>query len=969
MIKSFLLFLLLIITSLAFSQQEASVWYFGSNAGIKFDASGNITALTDGQINTYEGCATIADSYGNLLFYTDGVTVWNRNHQIMSNGSGLMGNWSSSQSATIVPCPGSATLYYVFTLDYEVHPNGFRYSVVDMSLNGGLGDVISNKNVLIYTPSNEKLSIVKHANNTDYWVVTHGWNNNAFYSYLLTSTGLSATPVTSNVGVVTNGTTENVYGCMKISPDGSKIAICNSHIDAEVLDFNTTTGLVSNATVLFTGSGVQNSSFAYGVEFSSDSRLLYITNVGYYSFTPSLLLQYDLSNSSNIIASAQIINNTTNSNGMPTGLQLGPNGRIYSIEFGKSKLAVINSPNTLGLGCSFQMDAVDLDGKVGFYGLPPFISSFFNATFKTQNLCLGSTTQFTIDTSQTVTNASWNFGDGSTSNTIAPSHLYAIPGNYNVTVTATTINGTSVKTKLVTIYDTPIANVLANQTFCSSNSDTYNLAQHNATLLGSQSNGTFGVNYYSTMADLVNHNNALPSTYNLPLGVKTIYAKVYNLSNTNCYSYQSFTITKYLKPTANSVSNTFVCDDATNDGVASFNLGANTVTILGNQSANDFKVSYHSSQSDAASGINSLALMYQNTSNPQTIYIRVENKLSSTCFDASQSFQIGLYKMPTANQPINLYQCDTGNDGTELFDLTSQSNLVLGNQLVSDYNITFHNTQNEANLGLNALGMLQTVLNSKTIYARIENKLSTTCFATTSFQLVIKPKPVIVLDDSYSICQGKNITVVAPTGFTTYSWSTGSHNNSTLITQAGNYSLTVTKDYGTIICDETKNFTVYSSDVATITSIETHDWTDSENDITVYVAGDINDYLYSLDNIHFQESNQFYGLVSGDYTVYVKDKKGCGTVKDEVFLLMYPKFFTPNGDGINDVWKIRFSSSEPNMQIFIYDRYGKMAKTLNGNSSGWNGTLDGELLPSDDYWFVVKRQNGKEYKDHFTMKR
>ena len=956
-------------TSLAFSQQEASVWYFGSNAGIKFDSSGTVTVLTDGQLNTSEGCATIADDNGDLLFYTDGITVWNKNHQIMSNGTGLMGNWSSTQSATIVPFPGSTTLYYIFTLDYEVHSNGFRYSIVDMSLNSGLGDVTSNKNVLIYTPSNEKLSIVKHANGMDYWVVTHGWNNNAFYSYLLTSTGLSTTPITSNVGAITNGTTQNVYGYMKISPDGKKIAICNSHIDAEVLDFSTTTGLVSNATVLFTGSGIQDSGFAYGAEFSPDSQLLYVTNVGLYPLFPRQLIQYDLSNSTTIVATAQVINSVMIPNGFPLGLQLAPNGKIYATEIGYDKLAVINFPNTTGLGCSFQMDAVDLAGRYSLFGLPPFVSSFFNATFKTQNLCLGSITQFTIDTSQTVTSASWDFGDSTTSTTIAPSHQYTTAGNYTVTVTATTASGTSIKTKSITIYESPIANVIANQTVCDATTATYDLSQHNATVLGSQSSSTFGVNYYASTTDLVNHINVLSTTYNLPLGTTTIYAKVYNLSNTNCYANQSFTITKYLKPVANSVANSIVCDDATNDGIASFNLGATTTTVLGTQSTNDFNVSYHSSQSDATNGVNPLSLTYQNTSNPQTIYIRVENKLSNTCFDASQSYQIGLYKMPTANQPTNLYQCDAGNDGMESFDLTLQSSLVLGSQLASDFNITYHNTQNDANLGLNALGMIQSILNAKTIYVRIENKLSTTCFATTSFQLIVKPKPIIVLDDSFTMCEGKNSTVVAPSGFSSYTWSTGSHSNSIVITQAENYSLTVTKDYGTIICDETKNFIVYSSNVATITSIETHDWTDTENDINVYVAGNINDYSYSLDNIHFQDSNQFYGLVSGDYTVYVKDKKGCGTVQDEVFLLMYPKFFTPNGDGFNDVWKIRFSSTEPNMQIFIYDRYGKMVKTLNGNSSGWNGTLEGELLPSDDYWFVVKRQNGKEYKGHFTMKR
>lgn len=955
--KKILLSIILLFTSLAFSQQEASVWYFGFNAGIKFDAAGNVTALIDGQLESLEGCASISDSNGNLLFYTEGITLWNKNHQVMPNGSGLMGNWSTSQSATIVPLPGSSTLYYVFTLDAEAHPNGFRYSIVDMSLNGGLGDVTSTKNVLIYTPSNEKLSVVKHANDTDYWIVTHGFNNNTFYSYLLTATGLSVAPVTSNVGTIINGSVENTWGCMKISPDGSKLAIANGLLNFELMDFNNSTGSVSNAQTLLNYHG------AYGIEFSPDSKILYVSVT---DPSPYKLMQFDLtattiSSSSQTLFSSNLIT--------PIGLQLAPNNKIYVAQLSSYKLGVINNPNVLGVGCNVQMDAIDLAGKICGAGLPPFVSSFFNATFITQNLCLGGTTQFTIDTSQTVTAANWDFGDGTSSSAISASHQYAAAGSYTVTVTATTASGTSTKSRAITIYSVPIANAVANTTTCDLATATYNLAQNNSTLLGSQPTSVFGVLYFGSMTDLVNHTNAVPTLFNLPVGTTTLYAKVYNLRNTDCYAYQSFTITKYLKPVANTVTNTFVCDDATNDGVASFNLGANNATILGSQSASDFTVSYHNSQSDATNGLNPLAVNYTNTSNPKTIYIRVENKLSSTCYDASQSFQIGLYKMPTANQPTNLYLCDAGNDGAETFDLSPQSSLVLGSQLASDYNITFHNTQNEANLGLNALGMFQTILNTKTIYVRIENKLSTTCFATTSFQLIVRPNPVIVLEDTYSICEGKNITIVAPSGFSSYSWSNGSTTTTTVITQAGNYSLTVTKDYGTIICDATKNFTVYSSNVATITTIETQDWSDNENTITVYVSGDTTDYLYSLGNSHFQDSNQFYGLLSGDYTVYVKDKKGCGTVQDEVYLLMYPRFFTPNGDGFNDIWDIRFSTAEPNMLISIYDRYGKIIDTFKGNSSGWNGTLNGVLLPSDDYWFVVKRGNGKEYKGHFTLKR
>ena len=192
--------------------------------------------------------------------------------------------------------------------------------------------------------------------------------------------------------------------------------------------------------------------------------------------------------------------------------------------------------------------------------------------------------------------------------------------------------------------------------------------------------------------------------------------------------------------------------------------------------------------------------------------------------------------------------------------------------------------------------------------------------------------------------------------------------NSTVITQSWNYSVTVTENYGDVICDVTKNFIVYNSNIATITSIETTDWTNNQNTISVHVTGD-GFYEYSIDGINYQDSNQFYSLSSGEYTVYVRDKKGCGIATDDVYLLMYPKFFTPNGDGYNDYWNIKFANNEPNLKVSIFDRYGKLIKVLAGESLGWNGLFNGQLLPSTDYWFVVTRANGKEYRGHFSLKR
>src|SRR5260221_2440511 len=176
------LFAFLFVSSLASAQHRADKWYFGVLAALDF-TGGSPVSITPSSINTNEGCSSISDTLGNLLFYTDGVTVWNRNHSPMPNGTGLMGGISATQSALIVPLPGSNTLYYIFTVGENTDTTGFRYSEVDMTLDAGNGDVTANKNIFILDHVTEKLTSVQHNNGTDYWVAVHQWGSDAFYVY------------------------------------------------------------------------------------------------------------------------------------------------------------------------------------------------------------------------------------------------------------------------------------------------------------------------------------------------------------------------------------------------------------------------------------------------------------------------------------------------------------------------------------------------------------------------------------------------------------------------------------------------------------------------------------------------------------------------------------------------------------------------------------------------------------------
>ena len=236
----YLFLVLVLFTSFVYSQNQAKIWYFGNQAGLDF-ATSPPTVLFNSVMNTAEGCATICDATGSLLFYTDGITIWNRMHVAMPNGTGLTGNSSTSQSAVVVKQPGSANLYIVFTLNQGGNAN-LDYSIVDMSLAGGFG-AVTVKNTPVSTGNSEKLTSVMHCNGIDVWVVAHAGNSNAFRSYLVTSGGVNIAPVISNIGSIAP------YYCMKISPNGKKLGstLGNTNLGFELFDFDNSTGVVSRS--------------------------------------------------------------------------------------------------------------------------------------------------------------------------------------------------------------------------------------------------------------------------------------------------------------------------------------------------------------------------------------------------------------------------------------------------------------------------------------------------------------------------------------------------------------------------------------------------------------------------------------------------------------------------------------------------------------------------------------------------
>ena len=367
------------------------MWYFGNGMGLDF-SSGMPMNISGGQTGTentqipQEGTACIADSAGNILFYTGGQTIWNRNHTIMPNGSNLFGGTSSTQSSIIVPLPGNENLFYVFTGDefqsYLSPPqNGYCYSIVDMCLEGGNGDISpGQKNILLLDSATEKLAVCEDNMGTGYWVIGHKMFSREFRAWHLTSAGISNT-VISIIGTIhgKNGltwTTGAALGQMKINATGTKLALAIGNNDpaiVDLFDFNSTTGSLSNYCRIVIDSVLGKR--IYGVEFSPDGSKLYATGAG--GSGGKRIYQYNVTaGSCNAVIASRAIIYQSNTNSVMNGLQLGPDNKIYGVCNSYYDLSRINFPNLTGAAAGFDSSAIALSGAINNYTLPSFIAGY-----------------------------------------------------------------------------------------------------------------------------------------------------------------------------------------------------------------------------------------------------------------------------------------------------------------------------------------------------------------------------------------------------------------------------------------------------------------------------------------------------------------------------------------------------------------------------------------------------------------
>ncbi len=498
----------------------------------------------------------------------------------------------------------------------------------------------------------------------------------------------------------------------------------------------------------------------------------------------------------------------------------------------------------------------------------------------------------------------------------------------------------------------------------------------------------YTIKYFPTQADALAETNEITNTTSYRNAIANqhpIYVRVDSNLDNACFGLGNYvTLTVEKLPVANPITDYKECDEINNDGIFTFNTATLQADLLKGQT--NVAVTYFDEKN------NPLPSPFPSnfSTKSQTIKARVTNTLTNTnngipCYDETNiKFIVDVH--PVANAVTIPAACDDTNpsdtDGLNTFDTSTIESQLLNGQtgMIVRYFDANNNT-----LPSPLPNPFTTA--TQNVRATVENPKNTTCIEETLLSFVVNPLPNINLNidgsedqlvctnlPTFTVQLNGGINDGSPTTNYTYVWKkdgaviSGQTNYTLNVNSEGLYTVDVVTPQG---CSRTRTIKVTASDIAKIESVEVVDLTDV-NKVTIIVSGS-GDYEYSLDDATgpFISSNVFENIPSGIHTIYVNDKNGCGIVSKEVAVVGAPKFFTPNGDGYNDYWNVKGTNTAANSKsvIRIFDRYGKLLKQIFPNSNGWDGTFNGQALPSDDYWYTVVLEDGREIKGHFALKR
>lgn len=952
-----LLILLLFVPHYFLAQKQGNIWYFGQQAGLNFNTTPP-TALTDGVISTSEGCASIADCAGNLLFYTDGITVWDKTHTPMPNGTGLFGHPSSTQSAVIIPQPGNDSIYYIFTA--SISGNNIYYSVINIHLNGGLGEVTMQKNILVLSPGTERVAAIRHANNIDVWIIAPKGGSSDMHAYLLTSSGFTATPVVSSVGAV------SLQGYLKASQDGTKVCEAQMYQAAQLFDFDRATGIFSNPVNLTTP--IQE---AYGVEFSPDGTRLYIsTHCG------KKIYQYDLT-ASDINASAIQVSQSTTA--CLSALQLGPDGKIYVARYPMGDIGIINNPNALGGACNYVDIGISLNGKVSQAGLPNFIPDFFShPVIETNDVCLGITSYFSLSDTTKTDSVLWNFGDPASGvlNTNvgdSASHLYNNTGTYNITAIIYRTCSTDTLTTTTTVRGVTLS--LGNDTtLCFGDSIVLMAGMANSYLWSTGSadasiTAASGM-YWVQVADTngCSSSDTIFVSQSLALNTNMIATDVSCYGGTNGsaeavvsggtapYSYSwstsstaaitdslavgSYTVTVTdsmgcVRMDSIQVTGPVLLNAAisafTNVGCYGGNSG--TATVMASGGTNP----YHYSWSSGDTSNVATALPVGNYT------VTVTDSNACTALD---SVTIISPAQLSVSFSINNITCNGGNDG-------SLAAVVSGGTNPYSYSWTSGSTTDTA-VALSAGDYILTVTDSNNCVvldtATVQEPLA--------ISIVITPTPT-----DCDTATG-TATAVPANGTSPYAyvWTTTTPQTNATATglDVGTYTVTVTDTSG---CTQVEQVNIISKTGTTV-SVAANPTTINQSEQTQLLAAGAGTYLWTpatnLSCTDCQSSTASPNQTT-TYCVTLTDNNGCTdsacvtiTVENPCGYFDVPTAFSPNNDGHNDYFLLQgVASCIDEFQIRIFDRWGEKVFETQNIAKTWDGTYNGKPLNSGVFVYHI----------------
>lgn len=368
-----------------------------------------------------------------------------------------------------------------------------------------------------------------------------------------------------------------------------------------------------------------------------------------------------------------------------------------------------------------------------------------------------------------------------------------------------------------------------------------------------------------------------------------------------------------------------------------------------------------------------------------TLYIYDEIVTRGLVCPDEYTFQITIARTPViqplSNADRTICDNDSANDGFTAIDISALSALALGSsQSLTDYNVAFYASQPDAQAQTNPI----TSTGTRTIWIRISSVISNSCFDIKPVAITVlrvpepTPKDGIICINSQTGAILKSYTIQSGLSSATHTFQWSNAAGIIIGATQANYVATVPGSYTLIATNRTTGCSsnpvtvqVAQSEPA-IASVAVSDAFDSNQTVTVTASGVGGDYIYQMDDGAFQTSNVFYNVSSGNHTITIRDKNGCEDTLIDAFVVNYPKFFTPNGDGINDTWNIKDLSFQRESVINIFDRYGKFIKQIKPSGPGWDGTYNGHPHFSTDYWFTVtyiERDVTKTFKAHFALKR